>query len=142
LQAQINYQLREAEMKKILVWFLLVSFINLTGCYSSELLAPRSYKFDEKKDIRIITKDTTYKFKAYQYLLVNDTLSATNKNIRITETTPVESIVKIPVEDMQVVEVTKGEPGKTILAIAGGVAIVVLLIGFVSLTKSHRAITF
>ncbi len=129
-------------MKKIFVWFLLVSFVNLTGCYSSELLAPASYKFDEKKDIRIITRDTTYKFRGYQYLLVNDTLSATGENIRITETTPVESTIKIPVEDMQIVEVTKAESGKTILAIAGGAAVVVLLIGFISLSNSHWAITF
>ncbi len=102
--------------------------MNLTGCYSSELLAPRSYKFDEKKDIRIITKDTTYKFRRYQYLLVNDTLSATNKNIRITETTPFESTVRIPVEDMQIVEVTKADTRSTILVLLGCAAVIALAI--------------
>jgi hypothetical protein len=129
-QALINYhsQRREAEMKKILVWTLLVSFINLTGCYSSELLAPRSYKFDESKYIKVITKDTSYNFKGNQYILVDDTLVGANGNFNITETTPVESSVKIPVEDMNLVEVSSFDPLTTTLVVVGTVGLFLLVV--------------
>ena len=115
-------------MKKVIAWFILVSFINLTGCYSRDLIAPSSYKFDEKKDITIVTNDTTYKFKGYQYILMNDTLLGATNNVRITEATPVESIVKVPVNDIQLVEVTGTDGGKTVLLIAGIAAVSYIII--------------
>ena len=115
-------------MKKVIAWFILVSFINLTGCYSRDLIAPSSYKFDEKKNITVITKDTTYKFGGFQYVLVNDTLMATTKNVPITGATPVESIVKVPVNDIQLVEVTGTDGGKTVLLIVVVAAVSYLVI--------------
>ena len=119
-------------MKKVIAWFILVSFINLTGCYSRDLIAPSSYKFDDKKNITVITKDTTYKFGGFQYVLVNDTLMGTTKNVRITETTPVESIVKVPVNDMQLVEVTSTDGGKTIFLIVVVAAVSYLVISLIT----------
>ena len=119
-------------MKKAIAWFILVSFINLTGCYSRDLIAPSSYKFDEKKNITVITKDTTYKFGGFQYVLVNDTLMGTPKNVRITETTPVESIIKVPVNDMQLVEVTSTDGGKTIFLIVVVAAVSYLVISLIT----------
>lgn len=100
-------------MKKIIVWFLLLSFMNLTGCYSHELLAPASYNFDEKMEIKVITKDTMYNFKGNQYLLVNDTLIGTTRNAGISFKPQQSQEVLIPVEEMQLVEVTRPEGLKT-----------------------------
>jgi hypothetical protein len=114
-------------MKKIFVWFLLVSFINLTGCYSSELLAPHSYKFDESKYIKVITKDTSYNFKGKEYILANDTLIGAKGNFYITESTPRESSVRIPVEEMKSVEVSSFDPLTTTLVVVGTVGLVFLI---------------
>ena len=38
---------KEVAMKKILVWVLLVAFVNLAGCYYTEQLVLSTYKFDE-----------------------------------------------------------------------------------------------
>ena len=84
-------------IKKILVWILLVSFINLTGCYSHELFAPSAYKFDEKKEIKVITKDTTYNFRGFQYKLVNDTLIGVEGNIYKNKDAINESAIRVPV---------------------------------------------
>jgi len=122
-------------MKKIISWFLLLSFINLTGCYSHELLAPSSYKFDEKKDITIVTKDTTYKFKGHQYIIVNDTLLGSDKNVYINKSALDEPIVKIPVDDMQLVEVKENDARRTALAVVGGAVVlfvVYVVISFIT----------
>jgi len=100
-------------MKTVLVWFVLLAFMNLTGCYSHELMAPASYNFDEKMEITVITKDTMYNFKGNQYVLVNDTLIGTTRNAGISFKSQKSQEVLIPVEDMQLVEVTKPEGLKT-----------------------------
>lgn len=130
----------KSAFKKILVWFVLVSFINLTGCYSHELFAPTAYKFDEKKEIKIITKDTTYNFKGHQYIFVNDTLIGSERNILLNKNAINESSVKIPVEDMQLVEVKESEGGKTALVILGGAAVIFLLVGFISFANTDWTI--
>ena len=87
--------------------------MNLTGCYSHKLLAPASYNFDEKMEITVITKDTMYNFKGNQYLLVNDTLIGTTRNAGISFKPQQSQEVLIPVEEMQLVEVTRPEGLKT-----------------------------
>ena len=114
-------------MKKIFVWALLMSFINLTGCYSSELLAPRSYKFDESKYIKVITKDASYNFKGKQYTLVNDTLLGTSGNKYLNEISEGEPPVKIPVNEMESIEVSNFDPLTTTLVVAGTVGLVFLI---------------
>ena len=113
-------------MKKILIWIFLVSFINLTGCYSSELLTPSSYKFDESKYIKVITNDTSYKFKGNEYFIANDTLIGAKGIFYVTKSTPRESSVRIPVEKMKSVEVSSFDPLTTTLVV--GTAGLVLLI--------------
>jgi hypothetical protein len=115
-------------MKKVITWFILVSFINLTGCYSRDLIAPSTYKFDEKKNITVITKDTTYKFRGFQYILVNDTLIGTKGNFLPDKSALNESSIKVPVEEMQLVEVTSTDAGKTITLIVGVAAVLYLVI--------------
>ena len=114
-------------MKKILVWFLLVTFINLTGCYTHELLAPASYKFDEKMEITIITKDTIYHFKGNQYVLVNDTLIGTTRYGGINLATLQPQDVRVPVEEMQLIEVTKPEGLKTSFVFLGTLALLFVI---------------
>ena len=122
-------------MKKLAVWFILVSFMNLTGCFSRDLVSPSSYKFDERKEIKIITKDTTYNFKGYHYILLNDTLVASEKNIFFSERPLDESSVKVPVDEMLLVEVSRVDGGKTTLFFVGGLVVVYLLVAVVSLIK-------
>lgn len=115
-------------MKKIIVWFLLLAFMNLTGCYSHQLQAPASYKFDEKKEITVITKDTMYNFKGNQYILVNDTLIGTTKYTGINSETLQPQDVKVPVEEMHLVEVTKPEGLKTMGVFFGVLALLIVIV--------------
>jgi hypothetical protein len=115
-------------MKKMLVWFLLMTIINLTGCYSHKLLAPASYKFDEKMEITIITKDTMYYFKGNQYILVNDTLIGTTRYGGISLATLQPQDVRVPVEEMQLIEVTKPEGLKTSFVFLGALALFFVIV--------------
>ena len=123
-------------MKKIFIYFLIFSFINLTGCYSHELFAPSAYKFDEKKEITIVTKDTTYNFKGYQYILVDDTLIATKGNLLLNKSLINNPSVKIPVEEMNLVEVKKVEAAQTTLAVIGITIVAIVVIGVISLATT------
>jgi len=125
-------------IKKILVWILLVSFMNLTGCYSHELFAPSAYKFDERKEIKVITKDTTYNFKGHQYILANDTLIGTNGNVLSNKSEINESSVRVPVEEIQLVEVDDGL--KTTLVVVGRAVVLFLIIGFISIANTDWSI--
>ncbi|MCG6912591.1 hypothetical protein LJE86_01605 [bacterium BMS3Abin03] len=122
-------------MKKVIVWFILVSFMNLTGCYSHDLLAPSSYKFDERKEIKIITRDTTYNFKGYQYVLVSDTLIGIQGNVLLNKADIDESSVKVPVDEMLLVEVSSVNGGKTTLLVVGSLVVILLIAAVVDLTK-------
>ena len=122
-------------MKKAIAWFILVSFINLTGCYSRDLIAPSSYKFDERKEIKIITKDTTYNLKGYQYILVNDTLIGTEGNVLLNKTSINKSSVKVPVDEMLLVEVSQVNGGKTTVLVVSGLIVVFLIVSVMSLVK-------
>lgn len=122
-------------MKKIFVSFLIVSFINLTGCYSHKLLSPSAYRFDEKKEITIITKDTMYNFRGNQYVLVNDTLIATTAYKGINTETLQPQDVRVPVEEMQLIEVTKEDGVKTTLVFFGILALLALVV-YISASSS------
>jgi len=102
--------------------------MNLTGCYSHKLLAPASYNFDEKMEITVITKDTMYNFKGNQYILVNDTLIGTTRYTGINFKTQQPQDVKVPVEDMQLVEVTRPEGLKTTGVFFGVLALVIVIL--------------
>jgi len=122
-------------MKKVFVWFILISFMNLTGCYSRDLVAPSSYKFNERKEIKIITKDTTYNFKGYQYILANDTLIGTEGNVLLNKAAINESSVKVPVKEMLIVEVSSVDGGETTLLVVGSLVVVLLIVAVVGLAK-------
>ena len=116
-------------MKKTLIWILLLSFINLTGCYYTEQLVLSTYKFDEEENLTILTKDTTYSLKRNYYLLENDTLFCTVSSFNPERTIERLKDVKIPVEEMQTVEVERMDALNTILLSAGIVVVVILVIG-------------
>ena len=122
-------------MKKLAVWFILVSFMNLTGCFSRDLVSPSSYKFDERKEIKIITKDTTYNLKGYQYILVNDTLIGTERNVLLNKTSINKYSVKVPVDEMLLVEVSQVDGGKTTLLVVSGLIVVFLIVSVMGLVK-------
>jgi hypothetical protein len=120
-------------MKKLLVWILLVSFINLTGCYYTEQLVPSSYKFDEEENLTVVTRDTNYSLKSNYYLLVNDTLFCTVSTLNPERTVELLKDVKIPVEEMQTVEVERADVLNTALIYAGIAVVVILVIGIIEL---------
>lgn len=129
-------------MKKVFICVLIFSFMNLTGCYSHELFAPSVYKFNEKKEIKVITKDTTYNFKGHQYIFVNDTLIGSERNILLNKNAINESSVKIPVDDMNLVEVEEVDRLKTTLVIVGGAVVLFMVIGLISLASADWRIHF
>ena len=47
-------------MKKIIIYLIIASFLNLVGCYYQQQMNPEEYNFDEKLDLQVTTKDTTY----------------------------------------------------------------------------------
>src|SRR5512139_147459 len=64
--------------KKILVYLTITSLLNLVGCYYQQQMTPGKYKFDEKLDLQVTTKDTTYSLSAKDYYYDKDTLYVTS----------------------------------------------------------------
>ena len=124
-------------MKKILIWVLLVSFINLTGCYYSEQLVPSTYKFDERKNLTVITKDTSYNFNGDDYSLGRDTLITVTSRVDAGRENGKLKFLKIPVEEMQTVEVDRIDVLDTVLLSAGIAVVVILVVGIIELGNSN-----
>jgi hypothetical protein len=72
-------------VKRYTVYFLLLSLINLWGCYSFEHIRGTEIKEelaqdDGRRDLSIVTKDyKEYHFESFMYTVVNDTLLGTGK---------------------------------------------------------------
>ena len=122
-------------MNKIIITITILSFLNLIGCYYQEQMNPGEYAFDEKDELHLTTKDTTYNIGEKDYYLENDTLFATFSKKLDRETT-LKTVVKIPVKDMKSVEVKKTDSGKTFLAVLGGI---IAFLGIVTLIAAIDA---
>lgn len=112
-------------MKKLFGTVMILSLLNLIGCYYQEQMNPSDYKFDENHSIQVNTRDTVYHFNGNNYLLKNDTLFAKAKN-RIGRRTQLTNVI-IPIEEVETVEVDRIDAAKTTLLVIGVVGIIVAI---------------
>ena len=113
-------------MKKIIVISLIISMINLMGCYYQEHMTPSSYNFDDHSDIQIITSDTTYKLNGKDYHLANDTLFTTIPK-QIDERTTHKLKVNIPVSEIKSVQVERTDAFASIATALGVITVILAL---------------
>ena len=119
-------------MKKAIVYFLIISMINLIGCYYQEQMIPGEYNFDENSKVKITTKDTTYNLSGKDYYFENDTLFATVSK-KIDNQTTLKTNVEIPIENIEIVEVERNDALATVLTtlavLIGALGLVILIAG-------------
>jgi len=93
--------------KKYAIYFLLLSLLNLLGCYSFEhirgLEIREELEQDNRRDVTIITKDyKEYHFESFMYTVLNDTLLGTGKIHRLNKEIPFHG--KIALNDITDIE--------------------------------------
>ena len=116
-------------MKKIIITITLISFLNLLGCYYQEQMNPSEYNFDEKKELHLTTKDTTFSIGENDYYLKNDTLFVTFSK-KLDGQSTLKMVAEISVKDIESVEVEKTNAALTLLATLGVIigSVIVLFI--------------
>ena len=119
-------------MKKAIVYFLIISMINLIGCYYQEQMIPGEYNFDENSKVKITTKNTSYNLGGKDYYFENDTLFATVSK-KIDNQTTLKTNVEIPIENIEIVEVERNDALATVLTtlavLIGALGLVILIAG-------------
>jgi hypothetical protein len=112
--------------KKIIIYLTIASLLNLVGCYYQQQMNPEKYNFDEKDDIQVTTKDTTYSLSAKDYHYNNDTLYATSLKVVDYGRQKVEYKIttKIPVKDIEKLEIVNTDVASTTWIVVGVVVIV------------------
>lgn len=117
-------------MKKIIIYLTIFSIPNLVGCYYQQQMNPEEYKFDENLDLQLTTKDTTYSFNAEDYYYVKDTLYvAESKWIYKGDWVRYKfNYTKIPVKDIEKVEIEKEDVAATTWIVVG---VVLVVAGFI-----------
>ena len=119
-------------MKKFIITITIISFLNLIGCYYQEQMNPGTYNFDEEEKLQLTTKDTTYNIGEKDYKLENDTLFVTFSKKLDRETT-LKTVVEIPVENIESVEVKRSDSGLSFLL---GLGVVVGLFALIYLIST------
>ena len=117
-------------MKRIIIYLTIASLLNLVGCYYQQHMTPEEYNFDENLDLQVSTKDTTYSLSAEDYYYDKDTLFVTvskfiykdNYRVRVTDKI---IATKIPVNEIEKLEIEKMDEVVTIGIVAGFVLIIV-----------------
>ena len=91
---------------------------------------PSEYNFDEKKEVYLTTKDTSYNIGENDYYLEDDTLVATLSK-QINKQTTLKTNVKIPIQNIETVEVERVDTFETIL-LTSSIAIPILLMAIIA----------
>jgi hypothetical protein len=114
-------------MKKIIIYLTIASLLNLVGCYYQQQMNPAEYNFDEKLDLQVTTKDTTYSLNANDYYYDKDTLYATLSKLMYKDDYWIRyrTATKIPVNEIEKLEIEKRDEAVTIGIVAGFVLIIV-----------------
>ena len=119
-------------MKKIFIYLLILSVMNLVGCYYQEQIKPNDYKFDENSKVKITTKDTIYNLSGKDYYFENDTLFAAVSK-KIDNQTTLKTNVEIPIENIEIVEVERNDALATVLTtlavLVGALGLSILIAG-------------
>ena len=123
--------------KKIFIYLTIASLLNLVGCYYQQQMTPEEYSFTEGENIQVTTKDTTYSLDAEDYYYDKDTLYATVSSSKWMYKDDYwmryNFVTKIPVKEIEMLEIEKMDEATTTWIVAGLVIIVsgiILLIAF------------
>ena len=105
-------------MKNIIITVTILSFLNLIGCYYQEQMSPENYSFDENEALKITTKDSVYNINQDDYYLKNDTVFGSVRT-KLDAQSTLKTKIKIPVEEMESVEVQRADAVLATFAVLG-----------------------
>jgi len=117
-------------MKRVIIYLTIASLLNLVGCYYQRQMNPEEYNFTNGDNIQVTTKDTAYSLIAKDYYYNKDTLFATSLKVIDKNHYKVQYklTTKIPVEEIEKLEIEKTDVTATIGLVAG---IVVIIAGII-----------
>jgi hypothetical protein len=114
--------------EKIIIYLTIASLLNLVGCYYQQQMSLEEYNFDGKEELQVTTKDSLiHSINSGDYSCERDTLFA-----KVSKLTPNNAIIKydtkIPVAEIEKIEIVKLDVLETTLIIGGVVLIVAAII--------------
>jgi hypothetical protein len=125
-------------MKKIIIYLTIFSMLNLVGCYYQQQISPEEYNFDGKEELQVTTMDSlVHSINSGDYYYERDTLFA-----KVSKMTPNNVIIKydtkIPVEEIEKLEIVKMDVLETTLIIGGVLLIVVAIISKIAIDEKFE----
>ena len=111
--------------KRLAVYLIIVSLLNLSGCYYETEVYPFEYQFDQNDRIYVTTSDTTYKLSSNGYYYQNDSLFFKITK-RMTASTKGIFEISIPASDIEKITVLKTDYGSSTLIVLGIFAAIVI----------------
>ena len=116
--------------KKIIIYLTIFSMLNIVGCYYQQQMNPEEYNFADGDNIQVTTKDTTYSLIAKDYYYDKDTIYATSIKVIDKNDYKVKYKIttKIPVKDIEKLEIEKTDVTATTWIVAGVVLIAAAVI--------------
>jgi len=116
--------------KKIIIYLTIFSMLNIVGCYYQQQMNPEEYNFADGDNIQVTTKDTTYSLIAKDYYYDKDTLFVTSIKVIEKNDYKVKYKItsKIPVKDIEELEIEKTDVTATTWIVAGVVLIAAAVI--------------
>jgi hypothetical protein len=118
-------------LKKNIICFLILSFLNFTGCTSLEVISKKDVdegrtEINLSDELYLTTKDfTRYHFSAFNYQIVNDTLYGSGAIEASSSITPFKG--SIALDEIINFEQSKADTGAT-LGLIGGILAVGLVV--------------
>lgn len=122
-------------MKKLIIFICITAFINFIGCSSTGVITLNDLKYGSPSDISILTKDNkSYILKSDNYRIEQDSLFINGIMVDSTSK-PIQFKGKIAFQDIEIINGTQIDGGKTILLILG-VGALALIIFFAAVAGS------
>ena len=120
-------------MKKIIIYLTIASLLNLVGCYYQQQMNPEEYNFANGDNIQVTTKDTAYSLIAKDYYYDKDTLYTTSLKVVDKNHYKVQYklTTKIPVKDIEKLEIEKTDEAVTIGIVTGFVLIIAGIVAII-----------
>lgn len=122
-------------LKKYIICFLILSFLNFTGCTYLEVISKEDIddgrtEINFSDELYLTTKDfTRYHFLAYNYQFVNDTLYGNGAIEASSSITPFKGAIAL--DEVINFEQNKPDTGATIGLIGGIIAVGALVLGII-----------
>ena len=117
-------------MKRVIIYLTIASLLNLVGCYYQQQMNPEEYNFANGDNIQVTTKDTAYSLITKDYYYDKDTLYTTSLKVVDKNHYKVQYklTTKIPVKDIEKLEIEKTDVTATTWIVAGVVLIAAAVI--------------